>query len=306
MVSETASETFTKFFADDHIHLCLFEHFTEKELCILSMVCKKWHGNQIFENYWKALCCKRWGLTDSSRKSLGGANLPSMRDVYKLLHLRMQIPNGKFTTKQNKVFGKVYENGIGIWLLVGHGKTAMLKESKFQGHNCNRIELRLCIQNLSSDVISLPLTATAVEVRCNESEEVALGELAHSDLRVIAKNGQVVPSSPDHVIPQILQNSLDQMDFVVVSFYVYCPESIESEPDFLTMISKLALKINRTMGSHSSANRTDVLHFVSSKSVVPSIQQELIVKRNRDEEIWSSYQTLPNGLVMMQDQQNNW
>lgn len=339
---------------DTHIQCLIFQYFTAKELChIITLVSQRWKQSEAMDNMWRLLCHQRWNLTDRSRKSLGGMT-SSMRDVYKLFYQRLQIPDGKFTSKQNIVFGKCMEYGLGGWLLVNHGTTAMLKESRYQGQLLHRIELRLCIQNLSHAWVRVPLQSSLVDLYCNPSEEVNNGELIHSELRVIAMNGiPLVSSSSNAAFDPMNGNSLlsstthavvltpdrsdvkrgssivssiatatnssieqgsvtlKRMEFAVMSFFVYVPDSIESEPDCLTMITKLLVKIPKVNVStwHNEYANPSLLRMksiMSPGSAKTSSFVELHVKRSRDEIIWSNYQTLPNGLVMVRDHQTNW
>ncbi len=272
----------------------LLEYLTIQDLGSLCMVCKQLHSDPSVDSAWKWLCCRRWYLKPkNTHKTIHGANSSSMKEVYKLFHQRNQIPHGHYTNQHNIVFGKVFQNGMALWLLIGHGTTGMLKPSKFQGTVFNRIELRLCIQNVSHIHVRVPMTADTVEICCNESEEVKDGRLLHTDMNIVAING--IRSSVDSTASSLITHiSLGRFEFAVFSFVVYCPESIESEPDFLTMIDNISLKIPVT----------DIISPVNVFSTGTHV--ELTIRKISDESVWSHYQILPNGLVMVRDEQNNW
>ena len=293
-------------FFDENLLSLILSYLTAKDLCQMSMTCKavaSTSHHPSIEAVWKALTFKRFGLNDRTRKSVGVNHQTSMKELYTVLHYRKQIPDGKFTSKQNFVFGKGHKDGVLAWLVVAPSANAMLKTASFQGQPCHKMELRFCIQNIRHSLVKLNLSHDFINVSCITSDEIKDGKLRSSDFKVLSKNGLLIQSSSPTTITAnesdkagIRVNEkeatlLHLMEYAVISCQIYCPETIENEADLLTMLTSIHF------------------HFkpdeISSSTIAENM--ELAVIRSTDEDILNQYVTLPSGLVMLRDKSiNDW
>jgi hypothetical protein len=107
-------------------------------------------------------------------------------------------------------------------------------------------------------------------VQAIESEEIKDGILPCVNAYVISKNGLFLNS------PKKTQTlTLNYLEFGVVSLKIQCPDSIKSEPEFLSILQSIS--------------------FFSDS------QELLVVKPVNEEKIWSSYQALPRGIYILKD-----
>lgn len=295
---------------DENLLSLIFSFLTAKDLCQLAITCKSFatSGQHIsMEMVWKALVDKRFGLNDRTRKTVGANNQKNMKDMYSLLHYRKQIPDGKFTSKQNFVFGKGQTQGILAWLVVAPSTNAILRPVSHQGQIVHKMELRFCIQNIQHEFVKLSVSEDFVSIECIASEDIKDGRLHTSSFRLLSKNGQIAnPSTPSiessmsramisgestsmkqqEVGEDVL--TLRLLDYAVISCQVYCPDSVESEPDLLTMLTKLEFHFKASQVSHN-------------------MDVDVAVIRMTDEEVWSQYVSLPSGVVMLRDKSvNDW
>lgn len=229
----------------------------------------------MFDGAWEWIVRRRWNSQALTKKNL---SVSRWKQAYQLLGSRNQIPEGKYSGKLQSIFAQGFRSGLASsWMMINHGNNAILRPSVLHRSQWNLIEVRLCLQNLHNSIISLSLNSSAVKILAFHSDELNDDELLTSNFRCLAINGQIQPPV-DATKPRLSSIVLNPLDFTVISFSVYCPTSVESEPDFLTMIDKFFVEVE-TLHSQHSISLTMISHTV----------------------IWNMYSTLPSGVVLLKE-----
>lgn len=229
----------------------------------------------VLDGAWEWMVRRRWNSQALTKKNLSVAR---WKEAYQLLSSRNQIPEGKHSGKLQNIFAHGYRSGLASsWIMINHGNSAILRPSVLHRSQWNLVEVRLCLQNLFDTVISLSLNSSAVKILAFHSDELNDDELLTANFRCLAINGQLQPPI-DPTQPRPSSVVLNPLDFTVISFSVYCPTSIESEPDFLTMIDKFFVQVE-TLHTQHSISLTMISHTI----------------------IWNMYSTLPSGVVLLKE-----
>lgn len=273
------------------------------DLCQLSYLCsytthQEWQD--ILDSSWHSLTVLRWRVPDRIKKTIYCTN---WKAVYRILDHRQMIPEGKFSGRQHVIFGKgSVQNSAMSWFMLNHGINAMIRESFYQGSMWRMIGCRLCVQNMFSSIIHIPISKKLLKLEAFSSEELVDGILPTADYKILSFNGATtggfgeMPSYANNIL------SLSPLEFTVIEFKVYCPQSVTNEPDFLTMI--------KTVKVYYSQNESNTI----KRSVIAShggrLQQDLNsnvlnIKILSDQTIWGHYTTLQSGVVLLKERQYN-
>eukprot|EP00349_Pseudokeronopsis_sp_Brazil_P004424 CAMPEP_0202961634 /NCGR_PEP_ID=MMETSP1396-20130829/5705_1 /ASSEMBLY_ACC=CAM_ASM_000872 /TAXON_ID= /ORGANISM="Pseudokeronopsis sp., Strain Brazil" /LENGTH=274 /DNA_ID=CAMNT_0049681613 /DNA_START=22 /DNA_END=846 /DNA_ORIENTATION=+ len=243
------------------------------ELCNFSQISKQFNQSAVTEDAWENLSKLRWHVSDRAKKSLLVA---SWKDVYRMLNLRNQIPEGKFSGKLMNIFAHGSKlHSASAWVMIGHGNSALLRSVQHENREWNVIEVRLCFQNLSQSNICLPLGPESIRMTAFHSDELVNDELLTSNYRMLAFNGNRMDKSAG-----VNEVYLKPYEFVVISFSSFCPLSVDNEPDFLTMIERFSVLFTKEEGM-----------------TLDSVN----LNRISDEAIWNMYSTLPSGVVLLKE-----
>jgi hypothetical protein len=229
----------------------------------------------VLDGAWEWIVRRRWNSQALSKKNL---SVTRWKQAYQLLASRNQIPEGKHSGKLQNIFAQGFRSRLASsWIMINHGNNAILRSSVLNRSQWNLVEVRLCLQNLFETIISISLNSSAVKILAFHSDEVNGDELLTSNFRCLAINGQLQPPI-DPTKPRQSSVVLNPLDFTVISFSVYCPTSIESEPDFLTMIDKFFVQVE-TLHTQHSMSLAMISHTI----------------------IWNMYTTLPSGVVLLKE-----
>lgn len=254
--------------------LQILQYLLPRDLTEIQRVSKKMN-NAILDEYWEWIVRRRWNSHALTKKNLSVA---TWKQAYQLLASRNQIPEGKHSGKLQNIFAQGSHSGLASsWIMINHGNNATLRASVLHRSQWNLVEVRLCLQNLADSIITLPLDSSAVKIFAFHSDELNDDELLTSNFRCLAINGHIQPPI-DTTKPRPTSLVLNPLDFAVVSFSVYCPTSIENEPDFLTMIDKFSIQVE-TLHTQHSISLTMISHTI----------------------IWNMYSTLPSGVVLLKE-----
>ena len=265
------------------------------------------------QDAFQILCILRWNVdTKKSMKTLGAE---CMSALYILLASRMLIPKGKFTNRHNYVFAKGRHEGVGIWLLFGHTANARLRLVDFHGKLQHKIELRLGFQNINNRLVSLDLSPMDLQnlikfqFRGPEVDYYEQGPLMNFmaiDAKVIYRNecaektyrrGEANNLAKDHskyIVP------LRAFDFILVSFVLLCPTSIENEVDFLHCVKSIEI--------NTSIQREVFPEFLKShckRNNIENINTNIACKLLDEDKIVDYYEYLPGNVVLLKHAQSH-
>jgi hypothetical protein len=196
--------------------------------------------------------------------------------AYRLMTWKHRVPRGIYTEKHNIVFAEGKGVGCECWILLAHRTSTRLRH--IDGVN-NSIELRICIQNITHKVLSVPLNGPSFEILCRTGTH-DVDDLPVSKVKAVALNGQKI----QELTTQKTKKSrieLNPLEFVVLSLEVICPADMEFETDFLARAKRLTLQAN---AGHSATHP----------------QQVLIEAKFIDEDVvWDHYVSLPGGAILL-------
>lgn len=237
----------------------------------------------LFDELWRDLCYKRWKVSD---RILRAVDASCWREVYRALDVRYLVPDGKYSGKSVINFGRGFSTSrASIWFSLGHGTNAVLRPRLLGSTSWHAVEGRLCIQNLFHEAIMIPLSSQLTFIKAFASEELENDLLITSDYRPIAINGSLVFPMKDGSDSKTQQLILNPLSYSVVSFTIFCPVSVSSEPDFLSMIESFEVR----------------LHCFDPKKRVFDVQAAVGIKVLSENSIWNHYNMLPSGIVLLKD-----
>jgi hypothetical protein len=266
----------------------------ERSLCRWTQTCKSlWLAdNLLTEEAWRVLCEKRWLRTKNLLRSTGTR---SFKTAYHILSFRKLPPKGKYTEKRNRLFGYGCSDGLSVWFYLDHSSDCRPRMKTHQGRPTPIITIRLCIQNIRHDRISIMNNQSAFTLISKEDlfgADQMINHLQCFSYKVIAFNGQEVdqyfmpPSSgtanKSNVAPPI---QLLFLESVVISLDVECQEDMENEVDFLTSMAKILVTGNASVSYPTPHERRIKTHC--------AVYDE--------DDICDQYIFLPRGLVVLKD-----
>ena len=311
-----------------------------RSLCHLSVCNSRFHRikSSTFEVAWLALCKKGWNIPG---KRVPGSH--SMKHGFKTLVRRLKMPKGSFSEKFRYVFGKVHYSGMSCWIMLGHTKDSQLKavpkcnDVHVATHG---VEVRLCIQNIHNDSVTIDLDSpsntmlfpcpygedisknisldlanvsmnvqvpsqggsdhTSVESSGSQPSLLDYSTLVATKIRVLAKNGNAV--APSDKQPYVCE--LRPLDSVVLSCDVTCPDSVEHEVDFLSMLDTVELHLRTKHSSYSRAAQaaTDGIEGTSMNNENEVLLKVPIIP---EAEIWNFYEEMSSGVILLRDKPLN-
>lgn len=236
----------------------------------------------LYDELWRDLCYKRWKVSD---RILLAVDANCWREVYRALDVRNLHPDGKYSGKSVINFGRGHSpSRASIWFSLGHGTNAILRPRLLGSTLWHAVEGRLCIQNLFDETISIPLSGKLTCIKAFASEELEDDLLLTADYRPIAINGSLVfptNNSADRKSELIL----NPLSYAVISFIIFCPPSVLSEPDFLSMIESFEVR----------------LQCFNPKKRSFDTQMGVDIKVLSESSIWNHYTMLPSGIVLLKD-----
>jgi hypothetical protein len=215
---------------------------------------------------WKAFSLQRWNLPLNIQRKFSRM---ATKELFRCLLERNQVPFGKYTTN-HIVFGSGKSPELAGWLFINHSSDGLLQEDI--GSQSRIADLRICIQNLSTKEVAFNLeNSKFTTIHTISSEEIKDGLLSHLNCYVLSKNGHFIDSGRRQ------QNlKLKHLEFAVISLKIQSPESVKSEPDFLSILTYIQL--------------------------LTAAEQIVDIKPVGEDRIWSSYQALPRGIYILKDQ----
>jgi hypothetical protein len=236
----------------------------------------------LFDELWRGLCYKRWKVSD---RILRIVDASCWREVYRALDVRNLIPDGKYSGKSVINFGRgCSPSKASIWFSLGHGTNAILRPRIHGSTSWHAVEGRLCIQNLFNEVIQLPLTSQLTCIKAFASEELENDLLLTADYRPIAINGSLVFPT-NNVDDNKTELILNPLSYAVISFTIFSPVSVLSEPDFLSMIESFEVRVN----------------CFNPRNRIFDDKTALDIKILSENSIWNHYNMLPSGIVLLKD-----
>ncbi|TMW68473.1 hypothetical protein Poli38472_005941 [Pythium oligandrum] len=213
------------------------EFLTPDDVRHVMQVNEYWKGICMRDSVWLRFCLMRWKL-ESPRELLRICGTDDFEELYGYLERNGMVPRGKYTQKNQLIWGRNRQEGADVWITIAHRSDCRLLSSRSSTY----IQLRLVVQNLQHK----PLTVDFRELKVHWKDGLCgrvLG-LDNSDAstlapRLVAFNGeeQTKPLS-NHMI------DLNFFEFAVVMVNVEC-DGCEFEADFLERCSTLWLPIRR-------------------------------------------------------------
>jgi hypothetical protein len=215
---------------------------------------------------WKAFSLQRWNLPLNIQRKFSRM---AAKELFRYLLERNQVPFGKYTTN-HLVFGIGKSSELAGWLFLNHSSDGLLQVDV--GSQLRTADLRICVQNLSTKEVEFNLeNSKFTTIHTISSEEIKDGLLSHLNCYILSKNGHFMDSG------RTQQNlKLKYLEFAVISLKIRSPESVKSEPDFLSVLTHIQLRA--------------------------ADEQSADIKPVGEDRIWSSYQALPRGIYILKDQ----
>ncbi|OQR94272.1 M96 mating-specific protein family [Achlya hypogyna] len=189
---------------------------------------------------WEALIQQRWRIPKDEVLLLT-RSFTAMYHKWKYLDQSMLLPRGAFTMDESVVaMGRA--KGVDLWGVLARRSNSRTTRSVWRDGALSVmqiVELRLVVQNMSSQ----PVSPTLVSIGVHPFQVLDASYGGHFQPRWIAVNGVKCSIADDSVV-------LHHMDFGVVSVYVSCPH-IEFEEVFLSSARMIQMHCGRGTGSVS-------------------------------------------------------
>jgi hypothetical protein len=240
----------------------ILSFFGPKELCRFGLLSKDFNRryDSILEKGWFQQTVFRWKLSPATQKKF--SKFRSSKEVYEFLLERQQIPYGKYTNNP-LVFGQNHSSDLSVWIMLAHSNNGLLKESA----SSTIADLRICLQNLSPYQIPLDVERrNFLSVHTLPSNETKDGTLSCRNIRLLSKNHDLLTGLEKTV-------TLNTYDIAVLSAKVACPDSIHNEPEFLSILTEIEVRVSNNLTVKSG--------FIPEAA------------------IWDSYEALPRGIFIL-------
>lgn len=192
---------------------------------------------------WRCYIVARWRIERPERlkRSCG---TDDFYELYRYLDRNRYLPRGKYTTKQQIIWGKSRQEGADVWITVAHRPDCRV----LTRDTTSFIQLRVAIQNIHEQ----PLTVDLAEIRVRMKNGY-MGKVLGSEPSAMASHAALAPTllavnGSDIVTATSTTNRsihLKMFEFAVVSVNVEC-HGCEFEAEFLEGCSALWLPARRT------------------------------------------------------------
>lgn len=172
---------------------------------------------------WRAFIAVRWRVERPERLQRA-CGTESLCELYRYLDRNRYLPRGKYTSKQQLVWGKSRQEGADVWLTVAHRPDCRVPSLG----GAPVIQLRVAIQNLREQPLSVDLADIRVRMKNGYMNRVlSAGALAPKLLALNGSSSEL--ATADAALHAVC---LQMFDFAVVSVNVECP-GCEFEAEFL-------------------------------------------------------------------------
>lgn len=190
---------------------------------------------------WRRYIVARWRIERPERlkRSCG---TDDFYELYRYLDRNRYLPRGKYTTKQQIIWGKSRQEGADVWITVAHRPDCRV----LTRGTTSFIQLRVAIQNIHEQ----PLTIDLAEIRVRMKNGY-MGKVLGSDPSAMANDAELAPTllavngSDITTTATSCSIHLKMFEFAVVSVNVEC-HGCEFEAEFLEGCSALWLPARRT------------------------------------------------------------
>lgn len=190
------------------------------------------------DSIWLRFCVRRWNL-DAPQEIRKACGTEDFYELFDYLDRNGLVPQGKFTSKHQLIWGKNCQQGTDVWITVAHRSDCRLLVGP---RASSYIQLRLVVQNLEHTPLTVDFQDMRVDWKDSQQGLVlGIGRFGPPSLapRLVAFNGDdTTVSLVNH------QLKLEFFDFAVVTVNVDC-DDCEFEADFLERCSAVWLPIRR-------------------------------------------------------------
>jgi hypothetical protein len=310
---------------DDRRNLFLaniLSYLMPKDLCHFQETSSQYLHSKETEMVWKRLCWRRWShqrdsLPESSCLRKDGK--PSWRLTYKIWAHEMKIPHGRLMPMSQRVFGRNKGDGVNCWLYLRHSSDCLLLPARGSHDDHCLGHLRLCLQNTALCPTQF-LLQTSFRVYLKGSPGTTeLLPICGSELS--ARNGLLVETNvcgsgstmTKTPLPPPLSEpiTLSNLEFVVITLQVICPEGVTNEVDLLSCIDRIHVtgwrmnpherEAREKEGEREGAAERDGTDEALSLGCKESNAFAFEVPVDDEERIWSAYETAPGGVILLRE-----
>ncbi|TYZ68202.1 hypothetical protein PybrP1_012978 [[Pythium] brassicae (nom. inval.)] len=192
---------------------------------------------------WRAFIAARWRVERPERLQRA-CGTESLYELYRYLDRNRYLPRGRYTTKQQIIWGRSRQEGADVWLTVAHRPDCRVLAAGATAF----IQLRVAIQNLREQPLAVDLGDIRVRMKNGYMGKVLGADATgagHATLapKLLAFNGssELAAVRSRDALHSV---SLAMFDFAVVSVNVEC-HACEFEAEFLEGCSALWLPVRR-------------------------------------------------------------